>query len=82
MMRSNTCNWRDSGGYTEITASSSDVYSTDEDESKCIIAHKGLSQSCSKNEGESESRIVNVTLSKNDSANVDKLCSTEKDISE
>ena len=81
-MRSDTCNWHYYGGYTEITDLSSNVYSTDEDESKCIIVHKRLSQSCSMNEGESESSIVNETLSHNDSADVDELCSKEKDILE
>ena len=31
MMRSNTRNWHDYGGYTEMTAPSSNVYSTDEE---------------------------------------------------
>ena len=34
------------------------------------------------NEGKSKRSIVNKTLSQNDSANADELCSTEKDISE
>ena len=49
MMRANTLNWHDYGGYTEITAPSSKVYSTDEDESKCIIMYKTLSHNCSAN---------------------------------
>ena len=65
-----------------MTAPSSNFYSTDEDKSKRIIVHKGLSQSCSTNEDESKQSIVNKTLSHNYCADVDKLCSTEKDISE
>ena len=52
MMRSNTLNWNDYGGYTEMTAPSLNVYSTDEEKSKRNIVHEGLSQSCSTNEGE------------------------------
>ena len=52
MMRSDTLNWHNYDGYTEMTASFSNVYSTDEDESKRIIVPKGLSQSCSTNERE------------------------------
>ena len=37
MMRSDTLNWHGYGSYTEMTAQSSNVYSTDEDESKRII---------------------------------------------
>ena len=40
MMRSDTLNCHDYGGYTEITAPSSDVNSTDEAESKRIIVHE------------------------------------------
>ena len=65
-----------------MTAPSSNVYSTDEDESKRIIVHKGLSQSCSTNEDGSKYSIVNETLSQNYSAYVDELCYTEKDTSE
>ena len=50
MMRSDTLNWHNYGGYTEMTAPSSDIYFTEEDESKRIIMQEGLSQSCSKNE--------------------------------
>ena len=81
-MRSDTLNWHDYGGYTEMTALSSNIYTTDENESKHIIVHKGLSQSCSMNKGESKCSIVNGNLSQNYSANVDKLCSTKKEISE
>ena len=82
IMRSDILNWHNYGGYTEMTALSSDVYSTEDNESKRIIVHEGLSQSCSTNEGESKRSIVNETLSQNYSADVDKLCSAEKDISE
>ena len=36
-MRADTLNWNDCGGYKEMNALSSNVYSTDEDESKRII---------------------------------------------
>ena len=65
-----------------MTAPSSNVYSTDEDESKCIIVHKTLSHNCSTDESESKQSIVNETLSQNYSADVDGICSTEIDISE
>ena len=51
MMISNTHNWHDYFGYTKMTSPSLNVYSTDKDESKCIIMHKCLSQSCSTKEG-------------------------------
>ena len=46
-----------------MTAPSSNVYSTDEDESKRIIVHKTLSQNCSADEDESKRIIVHETLS-------------------
>ena len=81
-MKYDTLNWHDYGGYTEMTAPSLNIYSTDEEKSKRIIVQEGLSQSCSTNKGESKRSIVNETLSQNYSENVDGLCSTEKDISE
>ena len=51
MMISDTLNWHNYGGYTEMTAPSSNLYSTDKEESNRIIVHEGLSQSCSTNEG-------------------------------
>ena len=51
IMISNNLNWHDYGRYTEMTSLSSNVYSTGEDESKRILVHKGLSWSCSTNEG-------------------------------
>ena len=65
-----------------MNAPSSNVYSTDEDESKRVIVHEGLSQSCSTNEDKSKQSIVNETLSQKYSADVDELCSTEKYISD
>ena len=44
MMRSDKTNWHDHSGYTEMTAPSSNVNVTDEDESKEIIVHKTLSE--------------------------------------
>ena len=82
MMRSDTLNWHDYGGYTEMSDPFSCVYATDEDESKFIIVHEGLSQSCSTNEGESKRSIINETLLQNYSADVVEICSTEKDISD
>ena len=77
MTRDDTLNWHDYDGYSEITALSSNVYSTDEDESKRIIVHKNLSHNCSANKDKSKQSIVNKTLSKNYSADVEKLDSTE-----
>ena len=44
MMKSDTLNWHDYGGYMEITALSSNVSSRNKDKSKRIIMHKTLSQ--------------------------------------
>ena len=65
MMRADTLNGHDYGGYTEMTALSSNVYSTDVDKSKRIIAHETLSQSCSTDEGKSKRSIVNKILLQN-----------------
>ena len=62
MMRSDTLNWHDYGGYTKITAPSSNDNSADEDESKCIIVNDNLSQNCSMDESESKRSIVNKKL--------------------
>ena len=43
MMSYNTLNWHNYGSYMEMTAPSSNIYSTDEYKSKRIIVHKGLS---------------------------------------
>ena len=45
MMIYDNLNWYDHGGYTEKTASSSNVYVTNEGESKHSIVHEKLSQS-------------------------------------
>ena len=82
MMRADTLNWNDYGGYTEMTASSSNINSTDEDESKRITVHEILLQNCSTIEDESKQSIVNETLSQNYSADVGGLCSTQEDESE
>ena len=79
MMRYDTFNWHGYGGYTEMTAPSSNVCSTEKKESKRIIVHKTLLQICSANKGESKQVMVNETLLQNYSADVDKLCSTEED---
>ena len=70
MMRSDKLNWHDHGSYTEMTAPSSNVNVTDEDESKEIIVHKTLSENQSKDVSESECNIVHETLSQNNSADV------------
>ena len=79
MMISDTLNWHNYGGYTEMTYLSLNVYSTDEDESKRIIEHETLSQNCSANKDESKHSIVNETLLQNYSEDVDKQFSTEID---
>ena len=81
-MISDTLNWHDYGGCTKMTAPSSKVNYTDENESKLIIVHKNLSQNFSTNKDESKQIIVNETLSQNYSVEVEKLCSTEIDKSE
>ena len=48
MMRSDKLNWRDLGSYTEMTAPSSNVNVTDEDESKEIIVNESLLENNSK----------------------------------
>ena len=62
-----------------MTDWSSNVNYMDEDESKRIIVHEGLSQSFSTNEGESKHSIVKKHLSQNYSEDVDKQFSTEID---
>ena len=62
-----------------MTAPSSHINSTDEDESKGIIMHETLSHGCSTYEDVSKGIIVNKTLSQ--SCFVD-TCSTEEDKSE
>ena len=49
-MRADTLNWHDYDGFAEMTAPFSNVYSMDEDESKCILVHEALSRNCSANE--------------------------------
>ena len=65
-----------------MTDPSSNVYSTEEDESKRIFVHKILSRNCSANEDESKQSIVNENLLQKYSADMDELCSTEEDESE
>ena len=78
MMRSNNLNWHDHGGYTEITAPSLYVNATDKDESKRIIVHEGLSESCSTNKSESERSIVNKNLSQNNYEDISEYTITEQ----
>ena len=70
MMRSDKLNRHDHGSYTEMTAPSSNVNVTDEDESKEIIMHETLSENNSKDVSESELNIVNKTLLQNNSMDV------------
>ena len=65
MMRYDNLNWHNHSSYTEITASSSNVNVTDEEESKEIIVHKTLSKNISTDVSKSECNIVNKTLSQN-----------------
>ena len=65
-----------------MNAPSSNVYSTDEDESKRIIVHETLSHNYSANKNRSKQIIANKTLSQNYSADVDELFSSDIDISE
>ena len=46
MMKDYALNWYGYGGYTEMNDPFSNVNFMDEDESKCIIAHKNLLQNC------------------------------------
>ena len=77
MMRSDALN---SHGYPvrkEMTAPSSHICSTDEDESQGIIVHKTLLQSCSTDKEKSKGIIVNKNLSQSCSMEKDELGSTE-----
>ena len=60
-----------------MTAPSSNVNVTDEDESKQIIVHKTLSENISTDVSESERNIVNETLSQNNSADLPEYTITE-----
>ena len=70
MMRYDNLNWYDHDGYTEMTAPSSDVNVTDEDESKQIVVHKTSSENSSTDISKSERNIVNKTLWQNNSSDV------------
>ena len=70
MMISKNLNWRDHGGYTEMISPSLKVNATDEDKSKRIIVHEGLSENCSIDVSKSKRNIFNKFLSQNISANV------------
>ena len=47
MMRSDNLNWRNHGGYTEMTDPSLNINVTDKDGSKRIIVHRSLLYNCS-----------------------------------
>ena len=61
-----------------MTSPSLNVNSTDEDESKRIIVHEGLSESFSTNKIKLKRRIVNKNLSQNNSAEVSDYTITEQ----
>ena len=77
MMRYNKLNWHNHGGYMEITSPSLNVNATDEDESKHIILHEGLSDNCYTDVSESKRNTVNETLSQNNDANISEYTITE-----
>ena len=77
MMRSDKLNWHDHGSYTEMTARSSNVNVTDEDESKEIIVHKTLLENNYKDVSESECKIFKETLSQINSEDVPENTSTK-----
>ena len=62
MMISDTLDWHDCGSYTEMTAPSSNVYSTNEDESKRIIVHETLSHNFFCKRGQIKKIIVNKNV--------------------
>ena len=68
MMRSDKINRNNHGSYTKMTAPSSNVNVTDEDESKEITVHETLSENSSKDVSESERDIVNKPLPQKNSA--------------
>ena len=78
MMRADALNLHDYPVRTEMTAPSSHVCSTDEDESEGIIVHETLSQNCSTDKDESKRSITNKKLSQNYSADEEKLSSREE----
>ena len=61
-----------------MNALSLNVNDTDKEESKGIIVHEDLSQSCSTNEGESKLSIANKNLSQKNSADESEYTITEK----
>ena len=77
-MKYKNLNWHDHGGYTEMTSPSLNLNATDEDKSKCIIVHKGLSKNCSTDVSKSKWNIVNKILSQNNSVDVPQYTITEQ----
>ena len=71
MMRSDNLNWYDHCSYTEMTDPSSNINVMNEDELKCSIVNKKLSENSSTNANESKRIIVHKNLSQNFSANKD-----------
>ena len=61
-----------------MTALSMNINAMDEDESKRIIAHEGLSESCSTNKSKSKRSVVNGTLLQKISSDVSEYTITEQ----
>ena len=59
IMRSDTLNWHNYGGYMKMTALSLNVNFTDKYKSKRTIVHNSLSQNCSTDESKWKRSIVN-----------------------
>ena len=78
-MRIDDLKWHGYGGYTEMTSPSSNIFLTDEEESKYIIVQETLSQSCFANKDEWKQSIFKETLLQKYYPDVDKLFSTEED---
>ena len=76
-MRSMNLNWYNHGDYMEMTALSLNFNATKEEELKCIIVHKILSENCSTDGGKLKRNIVNGNLSQKLSADVSEYTITE-----
>ena len=65
MMRSDNLNWYNHGGYTDMTAPSSNVNVANEGELKRSIVNENLSENSSTNKNESKRIFVQEGLSQN-----------------
>ena len=59
MIKSNNLNSHDHGGYMEMTAPSLNANATDEDKSKRVIVHEGLSENFYTGVSKSKRKIIN-----------------------